>query len=609
MLPEDAAQRPTDDFNQLKLLFTDPLQHDYELIRPIVLFAELVATRSAQTGMDRTTVGEKARRFMEQGMLGLRDQRASHSGRKPHTFPEPIATYILYLKQLYPPIHDREIVRIVERKYGYKTNHHTVKRFLARYEIPVQLPLAWTVFHDFEDAYRARWTVVRMYYEGWHAQSIAGCLNLSERHVRRILEAFEHDGFAGLEDQRSRPPDHPANQLTLPLLKEMLDLQHEYPRAGRFRLHGLLEQQFEEQGRAEQVPSERTLGRAMAINRHFHDAPGPWVSDKKGDAGDNEPKELPYQPLYRHHYWFIDIRYLVQRDGHWVYSICILEGYSRKILAGMASVYQDLIAVLQILAAAIADYGCPLGMVSDNGSVFTSHTYRAILVALDIEWCPIEKGKPWQNLIEAMFKVELRLADHKFEQAQTVEAIQAEHAKFVETYNTTPHWAHQDRADGLRTPVDVLRWLRGRIVAPDTLRQVLRHVQLDRTVDRRGYISVQRFYLYAERGLARKRVAIWLYEGRLHIEYQQTLLARYAYRYDRKHKRLQTIDQPQIHHTAFADPQLELWELDDEQWRKIVEREARQRRRKEASRSSGEQLRLGMAFLLILLVACVKHAR
>jgi hypothetical protein len=70
--------------------------------------------------------------------------------------------------------------------------------------------------------------------------------------------------------------------------------------------------------------------------------------------------------------------------------------------------------------------------------------------------------------------------------------------------------------------------------------------------------SVQRFYIYAERGLARQRVSVWLYEGRLHIEYQQTMLAQYAYRYDRKHKRLRAVDQPQIERTVFADPQLEL---------------------------------------------------
>ena len=463
MQQENAAQRTTDDFHQLKLLFTDPLQHDYEVIRPIVLFAETVASRSAQTSIERSTLGEKARRFVQKGMLGLLDQRATHSGRKPHTFPEPIATYILYLKQLYPPIHYREIVRIVERKFGYKTNHHTVKLFLERHPIPVQLPLEWTIFHEFEDAYRARWTVVRMYYEGWHMQSIAGCLKLSRQHVWNIITAFEQDGFAGLEDQRTRPPDHPANQLTLPFLKEVLDIQHDYPKAGRFRVRGLLEQQM-----AGEPPSEATVGRAMAINRQFHGASGPWASDKKPDDADNELKELPYQPLYRHHYWFIDLRYLVRRDGRWIYSICILEGYSRKILAGMASEYQDLIAILQILAAAIAEYGCPKGIVSDNGAVFDADVYKAVLTALDIERCLIEKGKPWQNLIEAQFKVQLRLADHKFEQAETLEAIQTEHAKFIETFNTTSHWAHQKREDGLRTPLDVLRWVRGRVIDPET---------------------------------------------------------------------------------------------------------------------------------------------
>jgi len=32
------------------------------------------------------------------------------------------------------------------------------------------------------------------------------------------------DGFAGLEEQRARPPQHPGNQLTLPFLKEVLDI-------------------------------------------------------------------------------------------------------------------------------------------------------------------------------------------------------------------------------------------------------------------------------------------------------------------------------------------------------------------------------------------------
>jgi hypothetical protein len=93
----------------------------------------------------------------------------------------------------------------------------------------------------------------------------------------------------------------------------------------------------------------------------------------------------------------------------------------------------------------------------------------------------------------------------------------------------------------------------------------------------RGYVSIQRFYIYAERGLARQRVSIWLYEGRLHIAYREALLARYNYRYGRKQQRLRTIEQPHMYKTPFTDPQLELWELDDEQWRKVLERAPRLR--------------------------------
>src|SRR4030095_13804721 len=284
--------------------------------------------------------------------------------------------------------------------------------------------------------------------EGWNKKSIADCLKLSRSHVYTILEAFERDGFAGLEDQRTRPSEHPDNQLSLPFFKAVLDLQHAYPRAGRFRLHGLLEQQ-----RQEPPPSERTVGRAMAINRQFHGAPGPWTSAREEQPAQVNLLHLPYRPDSPHHMWFTDLRSLVHLEGRWVYSICIIAGYSRTILAGMVSPHQDLTAVLQILYAALSEYGCPQALVSDNGSVFTAGDYLALLRDLEITPLHIEKGKPWQNLIEAQCKVQLRLADFKFEQAQTLGEVQHQHAAFIETFNTTPNWAHPTRAEGYRTHV------------------------------------------------------------------------------------------------------------------------------------------------------------
>ncbi len=88
-----------EEFEHIRRQLVDPIQHDYEVIRPIVLFAETAAERSRQTGVERTVVGDKARRFVLEGMLGLLDGRAA-AGRKGQSYPEAIAGYIVYLKQL-----------------------------------------------------------------------------------------------------------------------------------------------------------------------------------------------------------------------------------------------------------------------------------------------------------------------------------------------------------------------------------------------------------------------------------------------------------------------------------------------------------------------------
>jgi hypothetical protein len=175
-------------------------------------------------------------------------------------------------------------------------------------------------------------------------------------------------------------------------------------------------------------------------------------------------------------------------------------------------------------------------------------------------------------MIEAQFKVQRRLADYHFEQAQTLEDVQNQPAAFIATFNPTPHWAHRTRADGHRTPVEVLGWLRGHRVEPQRLRELFGRTEWLRTVNRYGFVSIQRFYLYAESGLSRQRVSIWIYEGQLRIEYQQTLLARYRCHYDPQQGQLQEVSAPMLYATAFRSPQLELIELDDEQWRKCQRR-------------------------------------
>ena len=104
-----------EDFDQIRMECIDPLQYAYELIRPLLLFGETAAERGRQTGVDRSVIGEKARRFVTDGMNALGDGRSQPAVGDGPTYPEAIAGYILYLKQLYPPIHLREIERILAR--------------------------------------------------------------------------------------------------------------------------------------------------------------------------------------------------------------------------------------------------------------------------------------------------------------------------------------------------------------------------------------------------------------------------------------------------------------------------------------------------------------
>src|SRR5919201_4905188 len=83
-----------EEFAPIRQPFIDPIQHDYEVIRPIVLFADTAAERSRQTGVERTVVGDKARRFVLEGMDGLRDRRTGARGAPGPGYPDAIAEYI-----------------------------------------------------------------------------------------------------------------------------------------------------------------------------------------------------------------------------------------------------------------------------------------------------------------------------------------------------------------------------------------------------------------------------------------------------------------------------------------------------------------------------------
>jgi hypothetical protein len=68
--------------SKFKIRFTDLIQDNWQVLRPVVLFAETISKRSRHAGIDRPVVGEIARRFIEQGMPGLQNQWNESFGQR-----------------------------------------------------------------------------------------------------------------------------------------------------------------------------------------------------------------------------------------------------------------------------------------------------------------------------------------------------------------------------------------------------------------------------------------------------------------------------------------------------------------------------------------------
>lgn len=120
---------PLADFAQLQLHFVDQIQWRYEVIRPLVLFADRSATARAQeTGTHPETVGKLKRRFEQQGMLGLLPDTLEvvTPGRR-RRVPETVVEEIARLKGLYTGFQYRELARIIFYKLGERVDDKTVK--------------------------------------------------------------------------------------------------------------------------------------------------------------------------------------------------------------------------------------------------------------------------------------------------------------------------------------------------------------------------------------------------------------------------------------------------------------------------------------------------
>ena len=198
-------------------------------------------------------------------------------------------------------------------------------------------------------------------------------------------------------------------------------------------------------------------------------------------------------------------------DGVKWWSILILEGYSRTILAGAMAPTEATWAALMVLYTVCVRYGPPTFLVSDSRGAYTSDVFEAVCKRLEIDHKTIvsTQGQSYRNWIETHFNIQRRLYDYQFSLARILSDLEQRHQAFIQRCNTTAH-------PGLLTdqclppiPVEVLEAAQSRRYPPEVLAKKFAHALFPRTTNRHGCITLHSYHFYIEAGIPKSQVLLY----------------------------------------------------------------------------------------------------
>jgi transposase len=488
----------------------------------LLLDPEHTAPQRAQaTGTHPETVRRLKRQFAQQGMLGLvpatQDVRPAHRQLR---VPEHVVQELQRLKGLYTGFGARELARILFHTTMYRLTGQTAHRLWERLAPAPPAPRPLLDYHSHPTPPAARLEVITLYAQGWSKRSISQFLRVSRPTMNLWLARFEADNLASLEDQ-SRAPHTLSRKAWLPVMVEIYHLQKSHPDAGGFRIWSL---------RGKTDLSVRTVERIMALNRQVYpDIPGAHPPPPA------VPQPHPFKARTAHEYWFIDGRMMdFAMQGHRWWSLIILDGYSRTMLAGAIAPSEASWIALTVLYTACQRYGLPTHLISDSGGAFTSDAFEGVCTRLAIDHQTIvsTQGQSYMNLMETHFNIQRRLYDYQLALSRTPREFDQAHQRFLALYNSTAHQGLLKERFASPIPLHVLGDSKGRLLPPQDLTRKFAHALFVRTPNPYGCVTLHRSHFYVDHGLVQQPVLLWVTGEELRAVYDHVLVAEYTCHYD-----------------------------------------------------------------------------
>jgi len=230
----------------------------------------------------------------------------------------------------------------------------------------------------------------------------------------------------------------PISQAELALMRGIDELHLEHPFAGSRMLRDLLRLQGIEVGRRHVGMLMRRMG-IQALYRKPN-------TSKKHPAHPVFPYLLRGLAIERaNQVWALDITYVPMARG-WVYLVAVLDWHSRRVLAHRVSITMEADFCVEALREAVARWGAPQIVNTDQGSQFSSAEFVAKVARIGARQSMDGKGCWRDNVfVERLWK-SVKYEDVYLKAYDSVSAARLNLATYFEFYNgRRPHQRHDGR--------------------------------------------------------------------------------------------------------------------------------------------------------------------
>jgi hypothetical protein len=183
-------------------------------------------------------------------------------------------------------------------------------------------------------------------------------------------------------------------------------------------------------------------------------------------------------------------------DGVKWWSIILLDGSSRPMLAGAVAPSAARWGALMVLYTACLRSGAPTTLSSDSGGAYISADFEAVCHRLESEHKPIKspQGQSYLHWMETHLNVQRRFYDDPFSLTTTPAEFAQVHRACMETSNTTAHQGLLKDQGDPPIPLQVLGQAKGRLYTPDELTRKFARALFPRTTNRYGCVTVHSYH-------------------------------------------------------------------------------------------------------------------